>query len=70
MIMKTKLVKSSGQMVRRGEIEKLPGGQRGQLRGGANGANCQGEAKGAKLCTGGGALPLLPYSYSPPLPSI
>ena len=64
MIMKSKHVKNTGQMVRRGQIGKLPGG----------GANCQGGqpgqiargAKGSKNCTGVG-LPLLPHSHSPPL---
>ena len=59
--MKTNHVKTPGQMIRRGEIGKLQegGGQTGQIVRRETGPNCA-----------GGALPLLPHSYSPPLPII
>ena len=44
MIMKTKLVKNTGQIWSEGVIGKLPGGSNCQVGGGA---------KGAKNCTGG-----------------
>ena len=55
MLMKTKHVKNTGQVVRRGKIGKLPGGgcKGGKLPGGANGKNCQGRANKAKNCSGG-----------------
>ena len=56
MIMKTKHAKNTGQMVRRGNIEKLPGGggQRGQIaRGGLTGKIVKRDPKGPKNCTGG-----------------
>ena len=64
MIMKTKRVKNTGQMVRRGKIGKLPLGQRGKIARGQRGKWPGG--KGGKNCTVG-ALSLLPQSNSPPL---
>ena len=46
MIMKTKHVKNTGQMVRRGQIGKLPGG--------AKGANCEGGGQTGQIAKGGG----------------
>ena len=65
MIMKSKHRKNTGQMVRRvnwkiTKVGKLPGGGGGQTGQIARGA------KETKNCTGG-ALPLSPHSYSPPL---
>ena len=44
--MKTKQIMNTGQMVRRGQIGKLPGG-------GAKGENCQGGKQGQKSAQGG-----------------
>ena len=58
MIIKTKHIKNTGQIVRRGRIGKLPGG--------GNGSNCQGGGGGKmiKNCTGGGALLYLYSIYN------
>ena len=47
-------------MVRRGANWKITRGLKGE--------NCQGEGQtGQKIAQGVGALPILPYSYGPPL---
>ena len=43
MFMKNEQIKNTGQMVRRGQLEKLPKGKMRKIaRGGVNGSNCQG----------------------------
>ena len=55
--MKTKHVKNTGQMIRRAQIGKLPGG-------GQTGQTAR-EGKGGKKLHRGGAFPLLPHIYNP-----
>ena len=60
MIMKTKYVKNTGQMVRRGQIGKLPGGQRRHI--------ARGVGKGVKLpgVGKGGHCPFFPIALVRP----
>ena len=67
MIMKTKHVKNTGQLIKRGQIGKLPGGGKGgKLPWGKRGKLSGGGTIGEKKHRGG-ALPLLHHSYGPQL---
>ena len=56
MIMKTKHVKYTRQMIRRGQIGKLPGGRAQIAGGGVKGQIAKG-SKEQQIAKGGGALP-------------
>ena len=60
MIMKTKHVKNTGQMVRRGQIGKLPGGKGGKLPGGGKGGKLPGGGQRGQKISQGGIAPFAP----------